>query len=193
MRGQILIKRIGSAALLMCAATSSQAEPLPAETCATIKSEQDTLTAAGVATDLAKGPAWAKANLPRERLAQISRYISLEEQMLFRCGLAKLKSTLAPEIEEAGALTSEPAPAAPKGKPKPKSKASPQPAPPGEAPAAKADVGRPLPAKAAQPTPSTEPSAKPKIIKPKVDDAYRPSTVNPAADPFAKQVAPAKQ
>ena len=37
------------------------------------------------ARQLAKGPEWAKANLPPDKLEQIRRLIEVDEQLLFRC------------------------------------------------------------------------------------------------------------
>ena len=34
---------------------------------------------------MAKGPAWAKANLPPDKLQEVRRLIEVDEQLLFRC------------------------------------------------------------------------------------------------------------
>lgn len=159
------------AAALLAAACPAAAEPLAKDACDGLKAEQDALAAAGIKDDLARGPAWGRTNLKPDRLVQVARYIDLEEQLLFRCGLAKTRYPLPPEPESTVAPQSEQATAKAKAKsrPKPKPKAAADPAASGagkdEAPPSKRAGAQIVPAKTVQ--------AKPKP-KPKVDDAYRP-------------------
>jgi hypothetical protein len=157
-------------------------EPLTKEACDTVKSEQDTLAAAGVKEDFAKGPEWAKANLPRERLQQIRRYIELEEQLLFRCGLARLRFTPPAGDEEAHAGEAAGASAGRKVEPT----AAPKPFPPASA---KKAAPTPRQPSASEPATGVKPKPRP---KPKIDDAYRPPPADPDADPFARQLAKPK-
>lgn len=53
--------------------------------CGAYEAEQATLMQTGIAADMEKGPAWASANLPANRLQQIMRFIHVEEQLKFRC------------------------------------------------------------------------------------------------------------
>ncbi|MEO1206233.1 MAG: hypothetical protein AAFV45_07865 [Pseudomonadota bacterium] len=56
------------------------------DTCRAQEAERAELHGTGIVADMDKGPAWAKANLPAQRLSQILRYIHLDEQVKFRCG-----------------------------------------------------------------------------------------------------------
>lgn len=162
----------------------ARAEPLANDACEALNVEQATLYAGGVKDDMAKGPDWAKGNVKPARLKDIQRFIEIEEQQNFRCGLASVKLNVPePAVAEAGtAATPETTQSKPRAKPKARPKAaSDAAAAPAEQPDAAANKG---PATVA---PKLE--AKPKS-KPKVDDAFRPPPVNPNADPFAKQVAP---
>jgi hypothetical protein len=88
------------AALAVGAAlTQARASPLDADTCNKMMVEQGTLETAGVEQDLAKGPEWAKSNLSADKIAQIRRFIELEELILFRCR-SKSRVVLRPDPEE---------------------------------------------------------------------------------------------
>ncbi len=76
-------------------------EPLAKEDCDKLMAEKSELTGAGVRDQFDKGPEWAKANMSPEQLGRVKRFITVEEQLNFRCGLAKLRSTL-PIAEEGG-------------------------------------------------------------------------------------------
>ncbi len=165
--------RLASAVLLAgCLIANAAAEPLPKETCETVKTEQDALIAAGIKDDMAKGPDWAKSNLRRDRLKEVERFIDLEEQLNFRCGLAKAKLTVPEEATPAA----EPSPKAEvkaKPKPRPRPKAVPAPAEAAAEP------------QATEPAPQARPQPKPRP-RPKADDAYKPPAGSPTTDPFAK-------
>ena len=65
-----------------------------------------TLSAAsGIREMMAKGPEWAKSNLTKERMEQVRRYLSLEEDVRFRCPLGKARPELEAAESEAGATT----------------------------------------------------------------------------------------
>ena len=170
----------------------SVGEPLPKEDCDRLKGEHAKLEAAGAKDNFAKGASWGRANLGGDRLKQVERYIYLEEQLMFRCGVASARIVLPFAEEDAPPVAPDEAkvdgagaPAAtPKAKPKPKPKVVVMPPETPQAPGAAKDAA---PAK----TPATQPAvAKPAPKpKPKVDDAYRPpAPANPAADPFAGKV-----
>ena len=61
-----------------------------------------TLEAQGIVEDVAKGPEWAKANLPASRLELIKQYIYVKEQTAFRCPSLVVVSV--PELAEPEAL-----------------------------------------------------------------------------------------
>ncbi len=93
---------------LMIAAISgspSRAGVLDAESCRRHKSEYDTLGASGIREMLTRGPDWAKANLTKERMEQVRRYLALEEDVRFRCPLGKARPELEAAESEAGAST----------------------------------------------------------------------------------------
>ncbi len=165
------------------AVAAAVAEPLPKEECEKLKVEQADLDKAGLRDIVQKGPAWGKANLGADKLKAVERYISVEELLSFRCGLAKARLTLPfadedhppspPEDQKDG---DPPAAAKPKPKPKPPAAAKP-------APTAAVPKTEPAPTKPSQPA-TSRPPAKP---KPKVEDAYRPQPPDPTVDPFALQ------
>lgn len=154
------------------------AAPLSPETCEALKGEHATLLQAGAHEAVKKGPQWAKANLATAKVKEAERFIELQEQLLFRCGLAKLRDLPVIEAEE---TSDPPAASEPAAKEAAGATAAPAPAPP--VPARKAPTKGKANA-AANTTPQTageEPEAKPKPKttarakpKPKVDDAYRP-------------------
>ena len=159
--------------------TTAGAAPLPPEACEVAKAEHKTLVDGGIPEIVKKGPAWAKSNVSAAKLKDVERYIGLQEQLQFRCGLAKLREL--PIVEDDPADVADPARAAKEGEAaaaaelppplpaKPKAKAQPKPSPlPARATA---------PAKAAEASPAAEPAPKPKAKpkpKPKADDAFRP-------------------
>lgn len=60
---------------------------LSPETCSTLRTQSAAMEAAGIRRELEKGAAWARQNLSQERIKQVMSYISLTEQILFRCPL----------------------------------------------------------------------------------------------------------
>ena len=150
----------GAAILVAVAgAVSARAEPLGKEACETLVAEQQGLITAGAKADFARGAEWGKANLSGDRLNKVGRYIEVEEQLSFRCGLAKVRFSLPADEETAVSPPEEPlspAKASEQAKPIPKAKA--------KAKAAAAD-GASAPA-----TGSERPAPAPKVqakIKPK--------------------------
>ena len=185
-RGRSTALAVSLAVTLALVAASSLAEPMAKDACDGVKAEQDGLVAGGVRDDMAKGADWAKANLGHDRLQRIQRYIELDEQLLFRCGHAKVRFVPPPE-EEAPAEPPKPA-EKPKAKPKPKPEAKAK-------PDAKGPAAEPAKAQAA---PSEKAGAVVAPVKPKpknkTDDAYRPPvTGDPTGDPFKNQAGPPKQ
>jgi hypothetical protein len=172
----------GPIALLFAACSPAAAERLGEEACAKLKVEQAALEQAGVRSNFGRGPEWAKANLSADKLEQIRVLIDIDEQLRFRCKLAKPLIELpeepkdepkagdarAPKGLKPGASTKAakvtPAPTAGDGKSAVKEKAT--------APKAASKVGESAPHKA----------------KPKADDAYRRPPADAASDPFASQI-----
>lgn len=164
----------------------AKAAPLAKEECETLKAEQGRLVAAGLRAEMARGAAWAKANLRPERLTTIERLIEVDEQILFRCaqpqraaveaGEKADEKTSASEAEkpaaEAGTATT------PAGKPEqtPQAATAVEPKAKKQRSQAKAKADTPAvpvadPAKAAS---STSPPKKRAASKPKANDAYVP-------------------
>lgn len=157
------------------ASSGAAAEPMAKEACEAASTERAALLTAGIQETVKKGPDWAKANLPPQKLKEVERFIGLQEILLFRCGEAKLRAlphgaegedaaegqAVAKDVKPPGSPEQPPIakrkPVA--SKPPPKKAAVPPGAEPIEAGAA------------AKPAAKAQPKPKP---KPKVDDAYRP-------------------
>jgi hypothetical protein len=181
------------------------AEPLAKEECDKLQAEQTALTTAGVREQLSRGAEWGKANLSPAQLKSVERFILLEEQLNFRCGLAKLRFAL-PVGEEGGEQEVDekgnPVPAKAKpGQPdqgKGKAKLAPKAAPAKDKAATNPASATPKTnAKAPLPKSETQPAGAKAAVKAKTkaDDAYRPpSPKEPGADPFVgSAAAPSKK
>ena len=204
---------LGVQALVACCGAAAAAT-LDQEACARLKTELMQLELGGTRGSMAKGPEWAKVNLPADKLQQIKRLIEVEEQILFRCQGKPLVVLPEGVDGEAAAVTDrkegvaatpakEPPKALPPGKAQGpasgpasgqgQAKAPAPPHPKAGGPAAKPPAGpaasKTGAAKAAEP-PITSTQPKPKPLpaapkaKPKVDDAYKPAPVPPGIDPF---------
>lgn len=80
-------------------ANSGQAEPFDKDVCAKLATERQSLANMGVEQNMAKGPQWASTNLPPSGLDLIKRYITVDEQIKFRCRAAPVAAA-APASEE---------------------------------------------------------------------------------------------
>jgi len=78
-----------AAAAMLAIPASAPAKPLEYDYCQELKTEQRTLRNAGVERDMRRGPNWAKANLTDADLGRIRRYLTVEEQIHFRCGIKR--------------------------------------------------------------------------------------------------------
>lgn len=192
---------------MLLASFAARSAPLDQETCTKLKAEQTFLEKVGARSGMGKGPEWAKANLPSDRLEQIRRLIELDEQVLFRCSgkpLVELpkdvdndaptpdtdaKDAAAKDAGKGGAAKAAKAagvPAEKKGA-APSKKAA---VPPGAKEAAtEAAVAKPAPKGAAT---AAKPKSKSKP-KPKPDDAYKPPAAEAGSNPFAGQLGPAQR
>jgi hypothetical protein len=131
------------------------AAPLDAPACEQLQAQYDTLLNEGAAADMARGPEWARANLPPERLQRIGTLLEVEEQLSFRCGLAKARITLPTTAE--GGEEEIPGPGEATIEGTPRTIALPQRAPPAsKRPAAAA---APVPKEPAAKAPATKPAA----------------------------------
>ena len=93
-------------AALVLASPGAWASPLDPEDCKSLKSEYEKLVEGGAKSDMEKGADWAKANLEPNRLKEIARLITVEEQLSFRCGqIVTADPVMSDMPEERGAKT----------------------------------------------------------------------------------------
>ena len=162
------------APIVLCGGVAAAQLDRPA--CAQLRQDIAAIEKSGARANLAKGAAWAKANLEATALEQVERLIDAEQQFQFRCPQPKRQYDAATEqLMEHGtgsdpdpdaAKAAKTDPANPAAATAPAKKAAPRPKP---KPAA-ADAATPAPANAAPAA-----VAKPKravAAKPKPDDAY---------------------
>jgi hypothetical protein len=86
-------------ALLAVNPPPASAVPLDPAACEELREKLETLRSDGAAADMARGPDWARANLAPDRLQRIGALLEVEEQLNFRCGIAKARITLPNTIE----------------------------------------------------------------------------------------------
>jgi hypothetical protein len=86
---QITARQSVSLSLLLLLTLSAvgpvEAAQLPPEVCEQLKTELASLTAAGVPKQLERSPKAASRQLTVEQRSDITRYIKVEQQVLFRC------------------------------------------------------------------------------------------------------------
>ncbi len=189
------------------------AAPLNGLACEQLQSRLDILRSEGAAADMARGPEWARANLPPDRLQRIGTLLDTEEQLNFRCGKARinLPTTIeggeeeipAPgEVSAEGAPKSivlpQKAPAPPKrpaaaaaaaaGVPKAAPKAPAPKAPVAKAPVAKEQATKPAVAK----QPDTKKAPQPQKAGQKAAKPVAEGSAEPQKAPPAKKKQPAK-
>ena len=150
----------------------ASAEMLDEPACNQLKNEQARLAAEGLKTDMLRGPEWAKSNLPQARLDQIKHLMDVEEQLQFRCPLAK------PAAEAAAAAAGEGANPTKTSKKKGRTKQGGETA---AKPATNDDAtsAAKQPASAEEDTPKQK---KKKAAKPTATDDATPSDKAPASD-----------
>jgi hypothetical protein len=95
-------------------ATLAAAEPLDKESCAKLQIERKKLLTPEMKRALEHGPDWVKDHLNDESINKVRRFLSVEEQIVFRCrggGVAKVpaKATETPP-EDAGDTATVPLP-----------------------------------------------------------------------------------
>ena len=83
------------------------AEPLDKESCANLQVERKKLLTREMQAALEHGPDWVKDHLDDESIGKVRRFLSVEEQIVFRCrggGVAKVpaKATETPPAEGRG-------------------------------------------------------------------------------------------
>lgn len=150
------------------------AAPLQKEACDLLIEEQAKLDTAGVKDWLKAGP----AAQDKSRIEKVRRYLEIEEDLLFRCGQYKVRTTLPRDIED-GPLPGDAAQAGSgqAAAPSPQAATAKAPEAPVEPETPKARPKQKAAAKQAGEAPSAAPApakAAPKAKKPKPDDAFRP-------------------
>lgn len=113
LRPQVLAVLISAAALASGVAVAV-AEPLDKESCANLQIERKKLLTREMQHALEHGPDWVKDHLDDESIGKVRRFLSVEEQIVFRCrggGVAKVpaKATETPP-EDAGDTATVPLP-----------------------------------------------------------------------------------
>ncbi len=75
--------------LLMAAASlgvaEACAEPLDKESCAKLQGERTQLLTPEMQAALERGPDWVKKNLDEKKIERVRQFLSVEEQIQFRC------------------------------------------------------------------------------------------------------------
>ncbi|MGC2410761.1 MAG: hypothetical protein WA441_12385 [Methyloceanibacter sp.] len=82
--------RLNAIALLLSGAmpfigSGAVAEPLDKQSCASLQNERKQLFNADMQAALEQGPDWVKKHLTDEAIERVRRFLSVEEQIQFRC------------------------------------------------------------------------------------------------------------
>jgi len=88
-------------AILLSATAWAAGGDAELEHCRKLEVEREALLKTNITEEMAKGPEWAKSNLPAERLKAILRYIHVDEQVRFRCVNAFAEAAVAEQEAEA--------------------------------------------------------------------------------------------
>ncbi len=167
MRGGVTLVLIA----LLLEGIGAQAANLEKDACVRLEEEQGRFEKAGVRATIAKGAAWAKDNLPPDKLQEVRRLIEVDEQILFRCQ-GKPLVLLPSSVDADPVVTTD------------------ENAPEGEKPAdGKAAPSKPAIPKAAVPKDAPAKAAAPKAAAVKTDKAGDPP-VKKAAPVVPKAAAP---
>ena len=93
LRRQALAVLISVAAPFAGTVAVAIAEPLDKESCANLQIERKKLLTREMQAALEHGPDWVKNHLDDESIGKVRRFLSVEEQIVFRCrggGVAKV-------------------------------------------------------------------------------------------------------
>jgi hypothetical protein len=99
LRRQIMAVLISAVAPFAGTVAVAIAEPLDKESCANLQIERKKLLTREMQAALEHGPDWVKNHLDDESIGKVRRFLSVEEQIVFRCrggGVAKVPAK-APE------------------------------------------------------------------------------------------------
>lgn len=78
-------------------AVSAHARPLDKKDCEALSDEFALLTERDIPKAIMRGPEWTLAHMPSRTMGEVKRYLTIEEQLRFRCS-GKKPPTLDPEI-----------------------------------------------------------------------------------------------
>ena len=184
------LRRCGALALVCglvsTALFTAHSAPLDPQACEQLQLKLDELRKGGVEADMAMGVEKARSSLPIERFNRIGTYIEVDEQLNFRCGLAKQRIVLpttveggeeeipAPATATGADGNGTPPPASPAAKGSPPAKRRPAVAKAKDASAPNAAATAAPAAKPASPDGKPRKAARKKAAAKKPDDAYRP-------------------
>jgi len=93
LRRQIMAVLISAVAPFAGTVAVAIAEPLDKESCANLQIERKKLLTREMQAALEHGPDWVKDHLDDESIGKVRRFLSVEEQIVFRCrggGVAKV-------------------------------------------------------------------------------------------------------
>lgn len=175
-RGGRTLRSLVTAAVAVAVPCAAAGAKLDKSACADLANEMAVITETGVKGDMERGPEWAMANLPVERLQSIRRLLEIEDQIEFRCGG---RNAVARQMD--------------------KDKKAKDRAPPAQAPGQQHAIEqRPAPGAptAAGPAPTTEKRASPPalvVVKPPVavpSTAAAPAAASPGSNAPPPAVAP---
>jgi len=170
-------------AALLVSPLGLAAEPLDKEACDRLQAEKQALVVLGVDKEFAKGPDWAKANLGLPELNLLKRFMTLDEQLKFRCGMSMVTLDIPDEPGDVfdGDVVAAPAP-------------PPLPSRRDQAvlkPAAVNPAGGPAVAKPANPAPPVNAAGAPAVAKPALPAAKPENAATKPAMPAAVPAKPA--
>ena len=86
-RGGRVARSVVAAAVWVAVPSMAFATKLDKAACAELSTELSAITGTGIKSEMERGPEWAKANMPPERLQSVRRLLELEDQLEFRCGV----------------------------------------------------------------------------------------------------------
>jgi hypothetical protein len=169
-RGGRVARSVVAAAVCAAAPSMAFAAKLDKAACAELTTERNAITGTGIKAEMERGPEWAKANMPPERLQSARRLIEIEDQLEFRCGI---RSKRKPAEQ-----TAAPAPAASKPQ-APGTGATP---PPNAVQDSTKAAGQPAPRVVAEPPATGRRTSAPAMLAPVIKPpvALKPAHVVPA-------------
>jgi hypothetical protein len=85
MTGRPVVVTLLMSAVASLGATMALAAPLDKESCAKLQGERKQLLTPEMQAALERGPDWVKKNLDEKKIERVRQFLSVEEQIQFRC------------------------------------------------------------------------------------------------------------